>query len=295
MNQDHFLVRKSEKTAAQGWWPATGARVGIMTMATRITTWTLACLVVLAGLTGCAYNPELGRSQLIFTGEASMAQAAASSWNQIKQQQRVSRDPAYTSRLNRVAPRLLSASGENPAQWEYLVFESDDLNAFALPGNKIGIYTGIMDIMANDSQLAAVVGHEIAHVKYRHSAERYSQNVLASVGIIGATVALGSGCDSRDANCQDRSSAAAQALGIGAIYGAILPFSRKHELEADVGGVRYMQRAGYDVCEAITFWRGMARASAGQSRPPEFASTHPASQTRINSLRTEIGRLGRTC
>ena len=251
-----------------------------------------ACMFLLAS---CTYNPELGRSQLIFAGENTMAQAAASSWTQIKQQQRVSRNPTYTSRLNRVAPRLLTAAGENPAQWEYLVFDSDDLNAFALPGNKIGIYTGIMDIMANDSQLAAVVGHEIAHVEYRHSAERYSQNVLASVGVIGATVALGSGCDSRDQACQDRSTAAASALGIGAMYGAILPFSRKHELEADVGGVRYMQRAGYDICEAITFWQGMARASAGQSRPPEFASTHPASQTRINALRQETARLGRRC
>lgn len=264
-------------------------------MMRRMTMWKAACLAAFVTLASCAYNDELGRNQMIFTGEASMAQAAASSWNQIKQQQRVSRDPAYTSRLNRVAPRLLTAAGENPAQWEYLVFDSDDLNAFALPGNKIGIYTGIMDIMANDSQLAAVVGHEIAHVEYRHSAERYSQNVLASVGVIGATVALGSGCDSRDTNCQDRSSAAAQALGVGALYGAILPFSRKHELEADTGGVRYMSRAGYDVCEAITFWEKMARASAGQSRPPEFASTHPGSQTRINNLRSETARLGRVC
>ncbi|MEO1042970.1 MAG: M48 family metallopeptidase [Pseudomonadota bacterium] len=264
-------------------------------MAARSTMWKMAWLAVLALLAGCTYNPEIGRSQLIFTGEATMAQAAASSWNQIKQQERISRNPAYTSRLNRVAPQLLRAAGENPAAWEYLVFDSDDLNAFALPGNKIGIYTGIMDIMANDSQLAAVVGHEIAHVEYRHSAERYSQNVLASVGVIGATVALGAGCGSGDTGCEDRSSAAAQALGIGALYGAILPFSRKHELEADVGGLRYMQRAGYDICEAVTFWQGMAQASAGQSRPPEFASTHPASQTRINTLRSEAARMGRRC
>ncbi|MEO1656306.1 MAG: M48 family metallopeptidase [Pseudomonadota bacterium] len=248
-----------------------------------------------AAVVSCTYNPELGRSQLIFTGEASMAQQATSSWNQIKQTQRISRDPAYTSRLNRVAPRILNAAGQNPAQWEYLVFENDDLNAFAMPGNRIGMFTGIMDIMANDAQLAAVVGHEVAHVLYRHSAERYSQNVLASVGVIGATVALGAGCNSRDTACQDRSSTAGQALGTGALFGALLPYSRKHELEADVGGLRYMQRAGYDVCESLRFWETMTRASAGQPRPAEFASTHPASETRIRTLRQEAARLGRRC
>ncbi|MEM6912420.1 MAG: M48 family metallopeptidase [Pseudomonadota bacterium] len=262
---------------------------------TRSKLWKAAWLVVFAALVGCTYNPELGRSQLIFAGEASMAQAATSTWTQLKQTQQVSRDPAYTSRLNRVSQKILIAAGQNPSQWEYLVFESDDLNAFALPGNRIGFFTGIMDIMANDAQLAAVVGHEVAHVLYRHSAERYSQNVLASVGVIGATVALGAGCSSNDTACQDRSATAGQALGTGALFGAILPYSRKHELEADVGGLRYMQRAGYDVCEAITFWERMTRETAGQPRPAEFASTHPASQTRINTLRNEAARLGRRC
>ncbi|MEM9837999.1 MAG: M48 family metallopeptidase [Pseudomonadota bacterium] len=250
--------------------------------------------MIAAALAACTYNPELGRSQFIVSGEQNMAQAASSSWQQIKQKQRVSTDPRYTTRLNRVAPALLRSAGENPAAWEYLVFEDESLNAFALPGGRIGIHTGIMDIMDNDAQLAAVVGHEIAHVEYRHSAERYSQNVLASVGIIGATVALGSGCDG-NRDCEGRSNAAAQALGVGALYGAILPFSRKHELEADTGGVRYMQSAGYDICESVRFWMKMAQASANSSRPPEFASTHPASTTRINNLRQVTRRMGSNC
>ncbi|NNU17482.1 M48 family metallopeptidase [Parvularcula sp. ZS-1/3] len=258
----------------------------------------LAAAALLAGVAACTYNEELGRSQLLISGESSMAQAAQASWNQIKQQQRVSNDPRYTSRVNRVAPKLIQAAGDNPAKWEVLVFEDQSLNAFALPGGKIGIHTGILDLMQNDAQLAAVVGHEIAHVKYRHSGERYSQNIVAS-GLIGvASVAAGMGCDGTAAerrSCEQRAGVAVQALGLGAIYGAILPYSRKHELEADTGGVRYMARAGYDSCEAIRFWQRMQAASAGQARPPEFASTHPASQTRIDNLRQVVRKQGRSC
>ena len=185
------------------------------------------------GVGACTYNAELGRSQLLIAGEQEMAQAASASWNQIKQQQRISTDPRYTRRLNEVAPRLIRAAGGNPAQWEYLVFEDKSLNAFALPGGRIGIHTGIIDIMQNNDQLAAVVGHEIAHVNYRHSAERYSQNIFATSAIGVASIALGSNCSGTTAErreCEERSGALVSALGIGAIYGAILPYSRKHEL-----------------------------------------------------------------
>ncbi|MFC3303105.1 M48 family metallopeptidase [Parvularcula lutaonensis] len=258
----------------------------------------IAAAMAVLGVAACTYNEELGRSQLLFTGPDSMAQAAASSWEQLKTQRTISNDPRYVSRLNRVAPRLIRAAGEDPSKWEYLVFEDPSLNAFALPGGRIGIHTGIMDIMKNDAQLAAVVGHEIAHVKYRHSAERYSQNVLASVGLGAASIAVGANCEGTAAErraCEQRSGALIQALGLGAIYGAILPYSRKHELEADTGGVRYMARAGYDPCEAIRFWKQMQAASAGQARPPEFASTHPASETRIRNLTEIVRKQGRTC
>lgn len=256
----------------------------------------LGFLTLLLAIPACTYNEELGRSQLLFTGD--LSEAAQASWEQIKQQQTISTDPRYTQRLNRVAPKILRAAGENPAEWEYLVFEDPSLNAFALPGGRFGVHTGIIDIMENDAQLAAVVGHEVAHVEYRHAAERASQGTLAQVGLIGATIALGSNCEGSAAErqaCQQRSGSLVQALGLGAIYGAILPYSRKHELESDVGGLRYMAKAGYDVCEAVDFWQNMAAASAGQQRPPEFASTHPASQTRINALRAEARRLGRNC
>ena len=252
-----------------------------------------AALLGAGSLGACAYNEELGRSQLIVAGSQQMAQAGTAAWNDIKQKQRVSTDPRYTERLNRVAPRIIRAAGEDPAEWEYLVFEDESLNAFALPGKKFGVHTGIMDIMENDAQLAAVVGHEVAHVNYRHSAERSSQGMLAQVGLAAATIGLSTRCgNTRTAaerrSCQQSSQGVAQALGVGAMYGAILPFSRKHELEADTGGVRYMARAGYDPQEALDFWTNMAARSASRQKPPEFASTHPADETRIANLRREV-------
>ena len=256
----------------------------------------LGAACALGGLSACVYNEDLGRSQFLLGGGEQMAAAANDAWQQLKQQQKISTDRRYTERLNRVAPRVIRAAGGDPSQWEYLVFEDQSLNAFALPGGKIGIHTGIMDIMENDAQLAAVVGHEIAHVNYNHSAERYSQNMVAQVGLVGAQIGLGTRCGGatsareREA-CQQSSARAAQALGAGAIYGLILPYSRKHELEADAGGVRYMARAGYDAQEALDFWQNMATASANQQRPPEFASTHPATETRIAALQEEIQQI----
>ena len=249
----------------------------------------LAASALSMGAAGCAYNEELGRNQLLFTG--SMDAAGQAAFEDIKQKQKVSTDPRYTDRLNRVAPRIIRAAGGNPAEWEYLVFEDESLNAFALPGKKIGIHTGIMDIMQNDAQLAAVVGHEIAHVNYNHSGERASQGTLAQIGLIGAQVGAAAACSGGDRACQQNSGQLAQALGVGVVYGAILPYSRKHELEADTGGVRYMARAGYDAREAIDFWSNMAAASEGQQRPPEFASTHPANETRIENLQREVAAI----
>lgn len=238
---------------------------------------------VAIALGSCAYNDELGRSQFVFVSGPEMAQLAAPQWAQLKQQAKVSTDPKYVNRLNRVAPKIIRAAGGNPSQWEWQVFDSKDINAFALPGGKIGVYTGIMDLMANDDQLAAVVGHEVGHVKANHSGERYSQNAAASLGLQLGSAALGGN------NMSAGEQQLLGALGLGAQYGLLLPFSRKHELEADRLGVLYMSRAGYDPNEAVKFWQTMA-AQGGQ-KPPEFASTHPADETRIKALQREIAML----
>ena len=228
----------------------------------------------------CAYNETLGRNQLLFVSSGQMAQLASSAWTDLKKQEKISTDPKYTSRVNRVAPKIIQAAGGNPAEWEVRVFQSDQLNAFALPGGKIGIYTGILDIMDNDAQIAAVLGHEVAHVNFNHSGERYSQSAAAQTALSVGAAAAGS---------SQAGTAAVQALGLGAQYGVILPFSRKHELEADKFGVRYMARAGYDPNEAVKFWEKMSSSKNGA--PPEFMSTHPSDATRIAQLKREIALL----
>lgn len=231
---------------------------------------------------GCAYNETLGRNQLLFVSQGQMAQLASSAWTDLKQQEQLTNNPKYVNRMKRVAPRIIRAAGGDPSQWEVQVFRSDQLNAFALPGGKIGFYTGILDLMDNDDQIAAVMGHEVAHVNFNHSGERYSQSSLATAGLSVAQIA---------SSGSQYSNQIMGVLGAGATLGVILPFSRKHELEADKFGVRYMDRAGYDPNEAVRFWEKMAAKKSGGA-PPEITSTHPSDATRIAQLKREIALLG---
>jgi predicted Zn-dependent protease len=242
----------------------------------------LACGSVVAFTTGCTYNEELGRSQLLIVSSGQMAQLAASAWTDLKREQPTTRDPKYVSRVNRVAPKVIQASGNNPSQWEVQVFDSKELNAFALPGGKVGFYKGILDIMENDDQIATVMGHEVAHVNYNHSGERFSQSAAAQGGLTVAQV-LASGSQHQNT--------IVGVLGMGATLGVILPFSRRHELEADKFGLKYMHRAGYRPNEALRFWEKMAAKKQG-SGPPEFLSTHPSDATRIAQMKREIALLG---
>lgn len=220
-------------------------------------------------------------SQAFTPSSAQMAELAGSAWTDLKSKQPTTNNPRYVSRVNRVMPKIIRAAGDNPAGWEVAVFDSDDLNAFALPGGKIGFYTGILDIMENDSQIATVMGHEVAHVKFNHSGQRYGRTAATQAGLGVAQVALGGGGQG--------SQMALGALGLGAQYGVILPFSRQHELEADKYGLRYMNIAGYDMNQALRFWEKMSSMKDGA--PPELMSTHPSDGTRIAQLRREISVL----
>ena len=162
------------------------------------------------------------------------------------------------------------------------MIESNQVNAFVLPGGQVAFYTGILDIMDNDDQIATVMGHEVGHVAGNHSAERASQQILAGVGLTAATIVAASS-DRRHAG------AIAAALGAGVTFGIILPYSRKHELEADRLGVRYMAGAGYEPDEALRFWDTMSKKGGNTI---EFMSTHPSDRTRIAAMRDEISRLG---
>ena len=234
-------------------------------------------------IASCSENPELGRTQLILVSDGQLSQLAASSWDQLKRKTKLSRDGRYNAQLQRIGPRIAGAAGLGGSNWEYAVFEGKEINAFVLPGGKVGFYSGIMPLFDNDDQCAVVMGHETGHIVGRHAAERFSQSMLADVGVSAVAIAL-------QQNDVRSSQEIAAVLGIGVTFGVILPYSRKHESEADTLGIRFMQRAGYNPTQAIPFWQKMA-ARAGP-RQPEFMSTHPDPQTRIEAIKQQLRNMG---
>lgn len=240
----------------------------------------LAALGLLAApIAACTYNEALGRDQLVLVDDNALAQAGQQAWAQALQTQEISRNAAQNERLRRVGSRIVQAAGLGGRPWEYAVFISEQPNAFVLPGGRMGVTTALLQLAANDDQLATVIGHEAAHVMARHAAERYSQTALAQTGVQIASGASG------------RYGQAVGALGgIGAQVGVLLPFSRQHELEADRLGVDVMQRAGYRPREALALWRTMA--AQGGASAPEFASTHPSDSTRIAALEAYLNERG---
>lgn len=238
-------------------------------------------VVAFAG-TGCTYSEELGRSQLLLVSPGQLSQMADSTWASVRKETPVSRNSKLNAQLQRVGPRVVNAAGQGRRNWEFTVLESDQENAFVLPNGKVGFYEGIMKTMANDDQVAAVMGHEVGHVTARHAAERYSQSTVAGLGLTVANVAIASS-DSRHAN------EIAAVLGAGVTFGIMLPYSRRHELEADKLGIGYMRRANYDPREALRFWQSKAN-QPNRKKVPEFMSTHPSDATRIAQIRRLISQ-----
>ena len=235
---------------------------------------------------GCYTVPETGRSSLTMVSEDQLASAAATQFEQIKLQTPVSKNPDYNERVQQVGARIAKVAEDDipNANWEFVVFEDDDqINAFAMPGGKVAVYTGLLKVTKTDDELAIVMGHEIAHVAARHSNERFSQELIKSGLInVGAIALSGSGLSSIEGELL------LAAVGAGAELGVILPFSRKHESEADHIGLLYAASAGYDPHAAITFWERMEELEQEGERPPEFISTHPAGKTRIRRLWTKM-------
>lgn len=240
-----------------------------------------ACLALwLTVLVGCTTVPETGRRQIIAIPASQEAQLGASTFAQIRQEERISNNPRYNAQVQNVGSRIAAAVGrEVPnAEWEFVVFDSDEVNAFALPGGKVGVYTGLLKLASSDDELATVIGHEIAHVTSRHGAERMTQGLGATaVGTLGSLVLGGSEME------PGTRQAVMAAYGIGATLGMNY-YSRSHELEADTIGLRFAASAGYDPRAAAQFWRKMQTASERSAKPPEFMSTHPSDERRIANL-----------
>lgn len=228
-------------------------------------------------------NPETGReARVALSSRQEQALGLQSFEEVLAQSDVVPRGPDY-DRVLRVARRLIEAVGPagSDFEWRVALVRSEQANAFCLPGGKIVVYTGILPYTNSEAGLAAVMGHEMAHAIARHGAQRMLRTSLAQTVMMGAQFSFS------DLDPGQRQAVMA-ALGAGAQFGLILPFSRSHENEADEMGVLYMARAGYDPREAIAFWERMGRA--GGEQPPEFMSTHPSHATRAERLRALMPR-----
>lgn len=241
----------------------------------------------------CTQNAITGRNQLSLVSEQELAQMAQTEYRQFLSQSRVVSASASkdAEMVRRVGSRIASAitqyynsKGLGDAladfQWEYNLVNSNDVNAWCMPGGKIVVYTGLLPITQNEAALAVVVGHEVAHAVAKHGAERMSQGLLQQFGGMALAVAV----SSRPAETQNLFM---QAYGIGSQVGYTLPHSRKQELEADKLGLIYAALAGYNPREAIPLWQRMEAASNGQ-KPPEFLSTHPSEGNRIKKLEQQM-------
>ena len=227
----------------------------------------------------CSTSPT-GRSQMIWKSDAEMEAQSARAFNQMRAGMPLSTDRRKIDFVACVAEAVVNVL-EPPLsdiEWELAVFDGESVNAFAMPGGKIGVFTGILDVTENQHQLAAVIGQEIAHVTARHSNERASRASISGGLINVAAIVLGGGHRGATYTAQ-------QALNAGADLGISLPHTRGQESEADIIGLEYMAKAGFDPREAVSLWQRMDAST--DKKPPEFLSTHPSSESRIESLVSE--------
>ncbi len=228
-------------------------------------------------LSACASAPVTGRSQLLLVPEEQEVSLGLQSYREVLSKEKISQDPQINALVKRVGQRIAQAARRPDYDWEFTVIDNDKTaNAFALPGGKVAVYTGILPYTRDESGLAFVLAHEVGHAIARHGGERMSEMLLLQLGQQGLNLAIAK-----------KSPAAIQAINLGyglvSTVGVVLPFSRTHEYEADHIGIILMAKAGYDPREAPRFFeRMLAHKSAA---PPAFLSTHPADEDRIRRLR----------
>ena len=236
----------------------------------------LTLLLVLLLVVACSTVPYTKRSQLMLVSEGTVDNLGAQAYQQVLSQERISHAPEAVHAVTKVGERIAKAANQPKYQWQFTIIDDPkQANAFALPGGKVAVYTGLFPVAQNTAGLAAVVGHEVGHVLAHHAAERMSQGLLLQLGASGLSAALGA----QDPATRD---AVMQALGLGAQYGVLLPFGRAQESEADRIGLILMAQAGYDPHAALDLWRRFD--ASGKDAPPEFLSTHPSYNTREQNI-----------
>jgi len=248
--------------------------------------------VVAAIASGCSSSEQLGPSELLFVSSRQMAQLATPVWRDILKRETLTTDDADLDRVVRVSSKIIRASRNEPSDWEVAVFDSQTVNAFALPNQKIGIHSGLLNRVANDDQLAAVLAGALAHVNYNHYGERYTQSPLAKIGLTQARVSQ---------TGRTHAEAVRGLFGIAGFGDRFVPFSREHAISADKFAVRYMTRAGYEAEQAVHFWMALSiwsdtsaanEDSGTKSKvPPALLLSHPVDGTRLKRLSREIDLL----
>ena len=240
-----------------------------------------ACTAAL--IVSCATSPE-GRTQLKLLPDEQVRSMGIASFEDIKKKTPQSKNKNIRDYVHCIADAIIPQlpKENDPRLWEVRVFDDKQVNAFALPGNKIGVYEGLLEYATNQDQVATVIGHELAHVLAEHGNERISDQLAAEVGV--ALVVSAIGVDDMSSSDKKRIVAG---LGLGVQYGILLPFSRTHESEADLIGLDLMAKSGFDPRQSVELWQNMSKAG---NQPPEFLSTHPSSRTRIKQLNERMPR-----
>lgn len=229
----------------------------------------------------CAKSPT-GRNQFKFYGADQMDEMGRQAFDGIKEEGKVLTRSRQSTYVNCVAKHVAAQVPKSvfADEWEVVVFDDDQINAFALPGGKIGVYTGLLKVAETQDQLAAVIGHEVGHVIAEHGNERMSSGTLINLGMQVTSQIL-------DTQQVSSNKEIMSAIGVGLQVGVQLPFSRAHESEADLIGLDLMAKAGFNPEESVTLWQNMEKASGG-NRQLEFLSTHPAPSTRIDQLKKNM-------
>ena len=239
----------------------------------------------------CAKNPFTGKSSLNFVSNSELFPSSFQQYGAFLKENKVITGTADAKRVETVgmkikaaAERYLKANGQgeylNGYQWEYKLVDNKEVNAWCMPGGKIVVYSGILPVTKDEAGLATVMGHEVSHALANHGAQRMSASQLQALGAVGVAAATGSQSAEKQQMWQ-------QYYGLGSQVGVMLPFSRSHESEADMIGLKLMAIAGYNPDQAVAFWTRMS-ANAGGQAPPEFLSTHPSDATRIANIKSLI-------
>ena len=255
----------------------------------------ISALAALMLLTGCSSVPLTGRRQILLVSDQEVLTSSLTQYSDYMKEAKKSTNKTWSQMVTRVCQKIatatetyLRANGLQSEianfQWEFNLVQDSQVNAFCMPGGKIVVYEGLMKLVSSDDELAVVVGHEVAHAVAKHSNERMSQQIMAQYG----AAILGAATENKSTAIQ---TVANTVYGIGAQYGVMLPFSRKHESEADYMGLVFMTMAGYNPDVAVGFWQKMSAGSGGSV--PEFMSTHPSDATRIADIEKALPAIKR--